>query len=88
MIEHTGKIRHTCFKAVEGIATMRFKVRDLRQRTHLNKDIKGIHKAIAAGNGGADGVHQVQIIARAGVGDHRDGTTPTSRTIKLGKRTF
>lgn len=39
MIEHTGKIRHTCFKAVEGIATMRFKVRDLRQRTHLNKDI-------------------------------------------------
>ena len=24
MLEHTGKIRHTCFKAVEGIATMRF----------------------------------------------------------------
>ncbi len=86
MLEHTGKIRHTCLKAIEGIATRRFKVRNLRQGTHLNEDIKGIHKAITAGNRGTDGVHQVQVIARAGVGDHRDSTTPTSRSIKLGKR--
>ena len=42
VLEHAGEVRHTCLKAVEGIATRRFKVRDLRQRTHLNKDIKGL----------------------------------------------
>ena len=88
MLKHAGKVRHARFKAVEGIATRRFKVRDLRQGTHLNEDVEGVHKAITAGNRGADSVHQVQIIARAGVGDHRDGTTPTSRTIKLSKRAF
>ena len=88
MFEHTGKIRYACFKAIEGIATRRFKVRNLRQGTHLNEDIKSIHKAITAGNLGTDGVHQVQIIARAGVSDHRDSTTPTSRSIKLCKRIF
>ena len=88
MLKHAGKVRHACLKAIEGIATRRFKVCNLRQGTHLNEDIKSIHKAITAGNRGADSVHQVQIIARAGVGDHRDGTTPTSRSIKLGKRVF
>ncbi len=24
VLEHAGEVRHTCFKAVEGIATMRF----------------------------------------------------------------
>ena len=88
MLEHTGKICYARLKAIEGVATGRFKVRNLRQRTHLNEDVEGVHKAITAGNRGTDSVHQVQIIARAGVGDHRDSTTPTSRTIKLGKRTF
>ena len=88
MFEHTGEVRHACLEVIEGIATRRFEVCNLRQRAHLNEDVEGIHKAIAAGNRGADSVHQVQIIARAGVGDHRDGTTPTSRTIKLGKRAF
>lgn len=88
VLEHTGKICHARLKAIEGVATGRLKVRNLRQGTHLNENVKGIHKAIAAGNRGADSVHQVQIIARAGVGDHRDSTTPTSRTIKLGKCTF
>lgn len=88
VLEHAGEVRHARLKAIEGIATRRFKVRNLRQGTHLNEDIKGVHKTIAAGNRGADGIHQVQVIARARVGDHRDGTTPTSRTIKLGKRSF
>lgn len=88
MLEHAGKVRYAHLKAIEGIATRRFKVRNLRQRTHLNEDVEGVHKAITAGNRGTDSVHQVQIIARAGVGDHRDSTTPTSRTVKLGKRTF
>lgn len=88
MLKHAGKVRHARFKAVEGIATRRFKVRDLRQGTHLNEDVEGVHKAITAGNRGADSVHQVQIIARAGVSDHRDSTTVTSRTVELGKRTF
>lgn len=88
MLEHARKVRHTCLKAIEGIATRRFKVRNLRQGAHLNEDVEGVHKAITAGNRGTNGVHQVQIIARAGVGDHRDSTTPTSRTIKLGKRAF
>ena len=88
MLEHTGKICYARFKVIEGIATRRFKVRNLRQGTHLNEDIKSIHKAITAGNRGTDGVHQVQVIARAGVGDHRDSTTPTSRAVELGKRIF
>ena len=88
MLEHARKVRHARLKTIEGVAAGRFKIRDLRQRTHLNKDVKGIYKSVAAGNRDADGVHQVQVIARAGVGDHRDSTTPTSRTIKLGKRTF
>ena len=87
-LEHAGEVRYARLKAIEGIATRRFKVRNLRQGTHLNEDIKGIHKAITAGNRGTDGVHQVQVIARAGVGDHRDSTTPTSRSIKLGKHAF
>ena len=85
VLEHAGEVRHARLKAIEGVATGRFKIRDLRQGTHLNEDIKGIHKAITAGNRGTDGVHQVQVIAWAGFGDHRDGTTPTSRTVKLGK---
>ena len=88
VLEHAGEVRYARLKAIEGIATRRLKVRNLRQGTHLNEDIKGIHKAIAAGNRGTDGVHQVQVIARAGVGDHRDSTTSTSRSIKLGKRAF
>ena len=88
MLEHAGEVRHTRLEAIEGVATGGFKVRNLRQGTHLNEDIKGIDKAITAGNRGTDGVHQVQVITRAGVSDHRDSTTPTSRTIKLGKRTF
>ena len=88
MLEHAGKVRYARLKAIEGIATRRFKVRNLRQGTHLNEDIKGIHKAITAGNRGADSVHQVQVIARAGVGAHRDSTTPTSRTITLGTRAY
>ena len=88
VLEHAGEVRHARLKAIEGIATRRLKVRNLRQGTHLNEDIKGIHKAITAGNRGTDGVHQVQVIARAGVGDHRDSTTSTSRSIKLGKRAF
>ena len=46
MLEHTGKIRHACLKAIEGIATRRFKVCNLRQRTHLNEDIKSIHLSL------------------------------------------
>ena len=88
VLEHAGEVRHARLKAIEGIATRRFKVRNLRQGTHLNEDVEGVHKAIAAGNRGANSVHQVQIIARAGVSDHRDSTTPTSRTVELGKRTF
>lgn len=88
VLEHAGEVRHARLKAIESIATERFEVCNLRQRPHLNEDIKGIHKAITAGNRGTDGVHQVQVIARAGVGDHRDSTTPTSRSIKLGKRAF
>ncbi len=88
VLEHAGEVRYARLKAIEGIAAGRFKIRNLRQRPHLNKDVKGVHKTITTGNRGTDGVHQVQVITRTGVGDHRDSTTPTSRTVKLGKRTF
>ena len=46
MLKHAGKVRHARFKAVEGIATRRFKVRDARQGTHLNEDVEGVHKPL------------------------------------------
>lgn len=88
MFEHARKVCYARLETIEGVATGRFKIRDLRQRTHLNKDVKGIYKSVAAGNRGADGVHQVQVITRTGVGDHRDSTTSASRSIKLGKCPF
>ena len=49
MLKHAGEVCHTCLKAIEGIATRRFKVRNLRQGAHLNEDVEGVHKAITAG---------------------------------------
>ena len=49
MLKHAGKICYARFKVIEGIATRRFKVCNLRQRTHLNEDVEGVHKAITAG---------------------------------------
>ena len=46
MLKHAGKICYARFKVIEGIATRRFKVCNLRQGTHLNEDIKAYTKPL------------------------------------------